>query len=344
MTETVSAERKTFSTAEASGSGKWDVWSEFIAPLFEVEKKHEADQVHAEIDAFELPSMLLAKMTLSGSGHTGRRSKGLIGRTGIDHYAIEFCLRSEGHFVEGRHGVVAIPSGGVSVLDLAQPNVSAAVDTAAVTLTVPRAELDRRCAAAEDMHGSCLVGDGLSRLLGDHLLSLYRRMPEMSADEAGTGAEATLAFVAACLRPSRDRLAEAGGVINRTLFERAARHIERKLCDPDLSVSGVCAAAGVSRSGLYRLFQPSGGVAHYIQERRLRRAHAALRDPAEWRSVSEIAYALGFVSTAHFSRRFRSLYGCSPSDIRGLARRRGPPAASGGGNSVAAWLSGLPAL
>jgi AraC-like DNA-binding protein len=47
------------------------------------------------------------------------------------------------------------------------------------------------------------------------------------------------------------------------------------------------------------------------------RAHPAiLADPRDHRSISQIAYQHGFVSNTHFSRAFRSAFGCSPSDAR----------------------------
>ena len=34
------------------------------------------------------------------------------------------------------------------------------------------------------------------------------------------------------------------------------------------------------------------------------------------RSVGEIAYAWGFSDQSHFTRRFKSVFGCPPSDYR----------------------------
>jgi len=86
-----------------------------------------------------------------------------------------------------------------------------------------------------------------------------------------------------------------------------------------LSAQHICAVLGVSRSRLYRLFEPLGGVAQYIQSRRLAKIRAALLDPRDRRLISDLAYTHGFVSAAHFSRCFRRHFGCAPGDIRGGA-------------------------
>ena len=60
-----------------------------------------------------------------------------------------------------------------------------------------------------------------------------------------------------------------------------------------------------------------GGVAAYIQTRRLARAHADLADPGKApRKIYEVAYRWGFVSEAHFSRAFRRAFGVTPGEVR----------------------------
>jgi AraC-like DNA-binding protein len=230
------------------------------------------------------------------------------------------------------------------VLDLGQANTLTSANSDSIALTIPRAALERCCPDIERLHATRIGGTGLSRLLADHMLALYRHLPKMTEAEAQAAAEGTIALVGACLAPSARRIGEARETIDRTILDRARRHIEARLDDPRLTPAAVCVAAGASRSSLYHLFRQWGGIARYIQERRLRRVHAALRDPAERRGISELAYAYGFTSAAHFSRAFRSLFGCAPRDVRDAARlhtppdRRAAPAAS-----VEDWLAKLQA-
>lgn len=345
MMEQIAVPRTRFSTEGLSGGEGWEAWRGVFAPIFDIREENAPDAFRAEIDAFDLQTMLVARLAFGGVRQTGLRSRELIRRSGLDHYAIELCLGNDGYLCEGRNGTAEFGAGSIAVLDLGQANALTSANSASITLTVPRDILDRRCPGVERLHGTRIEGPGLSRLLADHMLSLYRHLPDMSAVETETVAEGTIALVSACLAPSTWRLGEAREVIDRTLRDRARRHIEARLDDPRLTPAAVCAAVGASRSSLYHLFRDAGGVARYIQQRRLRRAHAALRDPAERRGISELAYANGFTSAAHFSRAFRDLFGCAPRDVRDLARPRGMAESRGAAaaTSVEDWLKKLQA-
>ena len=112
-----------------------------------------------------------------------------------------------------------------------------------------------------------------------------------------------------------------------------------------LGAASIGAALKVSRATLYRLFEPHGGVASYLRERRLLRIHATLCAPGPRRSLAAIAEDHGFQSAAQFSRAFRAQFGYSPSEAASAgqpldaapAAATEPPRAE----SLAAWLRPL---
>ena len=72
-------------------------------------------------------------------------------------------------------------------------------------------------------------------------------------------------------------------------------YVERNLKDPDLGAETVLREFGVSRAGLYRMFEPDGGVRNYISNRRLFRAvHMISTNPLKRGQVTEAAEAWGF--------------------------------------------------
>jgi AraC-like DNA-binding protein len=156
--------------------------------------------------------------------------------------------------------------------------------------------------------------------LGDYLHSLVARADSMTMAEAPLVAQATTDMIVACFQSTAETTERARAAIDQTMRQRIQRHITAHLESPALHTEALRAAFRISRSQLYRLFEPLGGVAHYIQEQRLTRACAELCNPVHDRRIYEIAFALGFSSEAHFSRVFRSTFGLSPSDVRARAQ------------------------
>lgn len=107
-----------------------------------------------------------------------------------------------------------------------------------------------------------------------------------------------------------------------TQHARAIRYIDAHLAEPALSPTTIAAGLGMSLRYLHLLFEDGASVGATILGRRLERCHAALRDDADHRSISEIAFAWGFNDAAHFSRTFRARFGVSPRELRASLRRR----------------------
>jgi AraC-like DNA-binding protein len=81
-----------------------------------------------------------------------------------------------------------------------------------------------------------------------------------------------------------------------------------------------------ARSQLYRLLEGEGGVARYIQRRRLSESFAILCDASNSLSVGAIAEMFCFADTSSFSRAFRREFGASPGDVRAASSCRLRPA------------------
>jgi len=103
------------------------------------------------------------------------------------------------------------------------------------------------------------------------------------------------------------------------------RYVESHLDSPALCVAAICAHSGWSRATTYRLFEPEGGLVHYVQQRRLERAFAELISGERRRRILDIALESHFASEATFNRAFRRTFGLPP----GAARARASGSASG---------------
>ena len=100
------------------------------------------------------------------------------------------------------------------------------------------------------------------------------------------------------------------------LRSRVLALIRSQLGSVRLDPARLCQMAGMSRSQLYRLFEPDGGVARTIQRERLRAIRRILADPTDRRSLARIAEDLGMPDPSGFSRAFRQEFGMTPTEFR----------------------------
>jgi signal transduction histidine kinase/ligand-binding sensor domain-containing protein/DNA-binding response OmpR family regulator len=103
---------------------------------------------------------------------------------------------------------------------------------------------------------------------------------------------------------------------------RVQAAVEERLGDPELTVEALADTLRCDRSYLLRKLRALTGEtpSSLIRSLRLQRAEQLLGARAG--AVSEIAYAVGFKSVAHFSNAFQERYGERPSAF--AARHRGP--------------------
>lgn len=153
-------------------------------------------------------------------------------------------------------------------------------------------------------------------LLAELLCSVSDRLDGVQVADLPYLATATQALLAAALQPAGGGIAMQVELLE---MARVRRLIRDNLGAATLTPGRLAAMAGMSRSQLYRLFEPMGGVARFIQRERLRRVHRLLSDPRERRDIAALAEEVGFFDPSSFSRAFRREFGCTPREGRAAA-------------------------
>ena len=256
---------------------------------------------------WDLGRLVFVRTNLPGQGYSHHRMH--LKKPALDHWYISLPFRSSP--AEGRRNAIT------AELHCLATSLEAEVEDDGILMLFLPCDLFTSTAMLDRMLDVKFEG-GLGRLLADYLFLLDRSLSQLQTAEIPYVVEATRSLVAACLAPTRDRLAQAQGPIDATLLGRARRLIDGKLASPDLTSEMLCAELGVSRSRLYRLFEPLGGIASYIRRQRLLRIRAALSDSMDGRSISRIAGQWGFVDASAFSRAFRHEFGISPKEARNI--------------------------
>lgn len=211
-----------------------------------------------------------------------------------------------------------------------------------VTLWIPRDASSTLTAGLSLRAPGPRMGVGAA-VLADMLLTLPEHLARADASEAATITEAITSLVSTCLlrgpASAAEELTDAGAPsLNPLLRERVRRVIRDNIGSARLTPERIARAAGVSRSALYRIMEPEGGVARHVQRVRLAMVHAALSDPdCSACSIATLAEQHGFHDPSAFARAFRRAFGCTPSDVRANPRRDGmAPMALGGPRYISA--------
>jgi len=166
--------------------------------------------------------------------------------------------------------------------------------------------------------------DAGSQLLRTMLLGLLETGPFLR-DEQGT-----VAISGAVQLLGLPRFAQELKMRDLAWRARAALAlIDAELPDHSLTATRVAQAQGISRRRLDQIVLAALGTSVSVQiwMRRLSQAASDLRDIRLGnRSVTQIAYSVGFTSAAHFTRAFKRHYHCTPQQWR---REAAVPLSSG---------------
>jgi AraC-like DNA-binding protein len=266
----------------------------------------------------------------SASGHRLSRGRADIARGTVDSYFIFQQLGDAvSGFAAGGAETAAVRSGDVFLGDADEPfeAISTGFQQRRVWV-VPRALVPlarpREAGLGRGLH--LRADTPLARLLAAYLAELHRQAPHvglaaappLAANVAGLiAAAAAGAAPAAAAEESRISLAAAR-------LSLLKREVDRRLADPLLDPGRVAAACAVSPRTLHRAFESAGeSFGDYLMRRRLAAARAQLAASAGRRSVTDIAFSLGFNSLATFYRGYHAAFGEAPGATMAAAAAAG---------------------
>ncbi len=201
----------------------------------------------------------------------------------------------------------------VNDLSMPQEHVSEASDTAGIVLTRDHAEA--LFGPVRALHGH-VVPPAQAALAIAHLRALRRNAPDLPLSAAPMLGRTVLDLITMAIQTSRHAEVTDVPMRERVLTVQLREVIERELGSSMLNAARLTRLLGVSRSTLYRLLEPEGGLQAYIRRRRLERVADALRDPRERDTLSALAERWGFCDAAYLGRVFRESFGVTPGDYR----------------------------
>ncbi|MER8072345.1 helix-turn-helix domain-containing protein [Streptomyces sp. NPDC094034] len=306
--------------------GLWhDLVGSSLAPS--VVRSERPECFRASVRLLHLGAVQVSGVTCLSSENS--RTPKLIRTFDPESYQLLLNLRGGHRIIHvGRDATVG--PGEVMLTDASRPWrlwVRADTETAAaegMVLNVPKALLPLPPNRLAELVAVPLPGrEGVGALLSGYLTQLLRDATTYQPGDSARLAALTVDLLTAQLAHHLDAETQVPPETHHEILRRRIRHfIERRLGDPALSPNMIAAAHQISARQLYTLFREQGlPVATWIRRRRLEHCHVDLADPRLFsRPVHAIAARWGFTDNAHFSRVFRTAYGISPKEHRGLAR------------------------
>lgn len=165
-----------------------------------------------------------------------------------------------------------------------------------------------------DRHTGLPDGEIKKRLEGlpvdiDKMIYEYKNLPRYSEEKI----EAVTQVATACMQFVL--LKKSIFMLGNSTMEKITEWIEQNLSSK-ISYETICDKFYVSQSTLYYLFNKTYNctVHQYINSRRLEKARELLRDSNK--SITDIAFSVGFFSQNYFTRLFKKEHGISPAKYR----------------------------
>jgi len=303
-----------FDTSALAPSAQFPAWRDHYRDVFELDLADGPTSAYrAEHTAWDLGGLTLTRASMPPG--IVRRWRHW-GKPRIDDWMLVVAPHAA-----RRPGELDIPP--LTFRSLARPFESRGRDGEVLSLYLPRHRFAREATIFDSLHPA-VPRTGLTALMVDHLLALEDRAPMLSGPEMDRVAEATLTMVKACILSSAEHWTPVTDTLHQAVVARARRLILQNLGVPSFGPGTLVRQLGMSRSALYRAFQPHGGVLAVIRRERLIEAHRRLAAARRAPAVGEIALSLGFVDHSTFSRAFRQHFGYPPSDVIGLDLLRDP--------------------
>lgn len=209
----------------------------------------------------------------------------------LDHIQMNLTLSGHAEYEIGGR-TVTLEKGTLILVDYRQPTygvVREGIEN--LTITAPRSFWRGVGPRFETLHGLFIDGPA-GDLMKRHLKALLDYLPAASEAEAAVVLDASISLLRACApRPASDRRSTATDLTLDTL----CLFVEENATRPDCDIAFVARTLCVSRSTLYRLAAPLGGVANYILRCRVERGAAMIRSSQQRLSIARISQALSLI-------------------------------------------------
>ena len=248
----------------------------------------------------------------------------MLKRDQLDSFLLVFMERGYMHW-NGEHNQYQVEAGDLFLLNNQDTFRSEWSDHQQTYAVLPR-DLLTHPSRPEPRTALLRAADPRAELLRQHLRTLWQQQV-MTSDSPSATADQQLALGLGLASLTSIYFNEPGCRLTAPDDERSTsltnsiqQWLTNNLHRSDLDANTIAATFHISRSTLYELFRPCGGVRTYLQTRRLEIARDILVSADHHIGISQLSINLGFRSVSSFSRSFHVRWGMTPKQARQLRR------------------------
>ena len=307
-----------FSTAHVPANDRLDSWGHINRSYFGNLKVDSlgVGPLDAALSVYQVGVLRL--FLIEGPAHRISRASQRLTLPTDDLYKLVLQLRGRAEIIQNDRSFQLHP-GDWSLYDPRVPYTIANHEPCSLLVAqVPRQQLKGfKVPNLHTCEASTSSQAGLYAVLGSFLKSLSEQLPMLSNGVAQPISETVLGLLASTLANYQDE-----GVAHATqpsvLKARVKQYVQTHLSESDLTIDRIALDMRCSKRYLHRVFEDDDwSLDRYIWLARLERCRAALsQSGAHRKSISEIAFAWGFNSSAHFCRLFKTHFQVSPGEFQ----------------------------
>lgn len=296
--------------AESVGASKlYDAWRKALGSVYMVDHFVGAKSAREQIKGWLLDDLVFTETKFSPQRF--RRDPSMTGDTNF--LALQIYTKGGCRAVVGGKTVNVLPDE-IHVFDFSREFCSIAQESDMVSVFIPHAMIGYD-PSRHPQHSFFSPKSPVGRLISEMLFFLFEELSQITTNDAKSVAKGFGGLIQKLVLSESPALTCTQKTrVQRTCDIRA--YIAGNLSDADLGVEKICIDFNMSRATLYRAFEPLGGVANYISQRRLDKAYHILASGSVGDDrVKQVAERVGYQDPAHFSRLFKKRFNSTPTDI-----------------------------
>lgn len=295
---------------------RFGVWRDAVLPLFDCFPGDGVDacEFTAQLEGYDLHRTFVSLSSFSPLQF--RRARHHAPAEGGDHVLVQLYLQG-GYAGENGYTRVQVGAGDISLLDLGLPLATQTRASQALSVVIPRDLMRNAC--GKWTAGTVLrAGSPMASILGSHMVAVWQSLSHATVRELESINRVLVGAIGGAFETCSAATAPPGGAA----FEAICAYIQDNLELRSLTPDHLCRRFNCSRSQLYRMFLPVGGVAAFVRHARLDRCRDELMSGRyNAGRIFDAAVNWGFDNQSHFCRLFRCEFGMTPGEAIELGRQ-----------------------